>query len=293
MVSICLITYNHQEYISTAIESILMQKTNFDFEIIVGEDFSNDGTRKICEEYENQHYNKIKLLPSDKNYGVIPNFIRTLKACNGKYIAICEGDDYWIDPLKLQKQIDFLEGNPDFSLSFHNATIKWDNNSKPDSYFCAVDQKPVSTIENVIKGWFIPSASMVFRSEAIMPLPEWFSSVYNGDWALQMLTASKGKIGYLNETMSVYRKNDNSLSGGIGKDSAFVNDKKIQLLSLIDKHTNYQYSELINKRKRELEKDVMDFNLYQKNKFLYWILNPGKLIATVKRITLGLNETKK
>ena len=117
MVSVCMITYNHEAFIAEAIEGVLMQQTSFPIKLIIGEDHSTDNTRAICEEYEIKHPDVIELLPKEEqNLGMTPNFIKTLKACTNKYIAICEGDDYWIDPLKLQMQVDFLERNADYSL---------------------------------------------------------------------------------------------------------------------------------------------------------------------------------
>jgi len=249
VVSISCITYNHENFIRDAIEGFLIQKTTFPVEILIHDDASTDKTASIVKEYAEKHSDLIiPIFQTENQYSQgnkpLANFV--FPRARGKYIALCEGDDYWTDPLKLQKQVDFLEANPDFKLCFHNATIKWDNNSKPDSYFCAVDQKPVSTIEDVIKGWFIPSASMVFRREAIMPLPGWFSNVYNGDWALQMLAASKGKIGYLNETMSVYRKQPGNLSATIK--SEFIWMQRIKLLHYFNLYTSFKYNDIINER---------------------------------------------
>jgi len=116
-----MITYNHERYISEAIDGILMQECDFEYELVIGEDYSTDNTRKICEQYAAKYPNKIKLLQSVNNWGMNSNFIRTVKECNSKYIALCEGDDYWTDPLKLQKQVDFLEKNKEYSLCFHRA----------------------------------------------------------------------------------------------------------------------------------------------------------------------------
>ena len=107
LLSIASITYNHEQFIAQAIESWLMQKTSFEIEIIIGEDCSTDNTRAIIEKYRKLHPDLIKLIISESNVGMMPNFIRTLAACRGKYIALCEGDDYWTDPYKLQKQVDF------------------------------------------------------------------------------------------------------------------------------------------------------------------------------------------
>jgi glycosyltransferase involved in cell wall biosynthesis len=115
-VSVAMITFNHERFIHEAINSILSQKTDFHFELVLGEDHSTDSTRHICEEYVQKYPEKIRLLPSNKNLGMIPNLIRTFQACLGQYIAFLEGDDYWTDALKLQKQVDFLDANPDYGL---------------------------------------------------------------------------------------------------------------------------------------------------------------------------------
>src|SRR5690606_34101688 len=125
LISVCMITYNHEAYIKQAIEGILMQQTNFDVELIIADDCSTDRTETIIRELiENHSENfKIKYYRHDINIGMMPNFIFSLKKCTGKYIALCEGDDYWTDPLKLQKQVDFLEGNPEYGICFHNVRI--------------------------------------------------------------------------------------------------------------------------------------------------------------------------
>jgi hypothetical protein len=138
-----------------------------------------------------------------------------------------------------KRYIDFLEANSDFSSCFHNAIIKWEDGSFPDTLFCPPNQKEISTIEDVIKGWFIPSASMVFRSDALFPLPEWYKNIYNGDWAMQMLVSNKGSIGYSNEVMSVYRKSQGSLSYSTGKEVEFVNKMRKELLDHFNLETNY------------------------------------------------------
>ncbi|MFC1793548.1 glycosyltransferase [Planctomycetota bacterium] len=116
LVSAAMITYNHAPYIADAIEGILQQETNFPFELVIGEDCSTDGTREIVLNYQKKYPDIIKIITSDKNVGSCKNTVRTERACRGKYIAYCEGDDYWHHPLKLQKQIDFLETHPDYGL---------------------------------------------------------------------------------------------------------------------------------------------------------------------------------
>lgn len=111
LVSVCMITYNHEKYIKDAIEGILMQKTSFPIELIIGEDCSTENTRKIVEDYAEKYPNLIFAQYSEKNLDMMNNFFNVLQAVRSKYIALCEGDDYWTDPLKLQKQVDFLANN--------------------------------------------------------------------------------------------------------------------------------------------------------------------------------------
>ena len=118
VVSICCITYNHEQYISEAINSFLMQETDFPFEVVIGEDCSTDNTRKIVEKYKEMYPNIIKLIVSENNVGMQANGQRTMEACIGEYMALCEGDDYWTDKNKLQIQKDFLESNPEYIICY-------------------------------------------------------------------------------------------------------------------------------------------------------------------------------
>ena len=119
LLSIVTITYNHEPFIAKTIEGVLMQQVNFRIELIIAEDCSTDGTRAICQQYAEQYPALIRLITSESNVGAIANERRAMQAARGKYIAFCEGDDYWTDPLKLQKQVDFLESHPDYSVTFH------------------------------------------------------------------------------------------------------------------------------------------------------------------------------
>ena len=119
MLTVVTITYNHEQYIHQCIEGILAQKTSFPVEYIIADDCSTDGTRAICEEYARNYPDIIRLVSSSANVGAVENEQRAFLAAKGKYIATCEGDDYWTDPLKLQKQVDFLESHPEYSVCFH------------------------------------------------------------------------------------------------------------------------------------------------------------------------------
>lgn len=123
LVSINMITYNHAPFIAQAIEGVLCQKTTFLFELIIGEDCSTDGTREIVFEYQKKYPHIIRVITSGENVGMKKNGLRTIKACQGKYIAFCEGDDYWQSPFKLQKQADYLEGNPACGLVYSSYDV--------------------------------------------------------------------------------------------------------------------------------------------------------------------------
>jgi glycosyltransferase involved in cell wall biosynthesis len=282
MLSICMITYNHANYIQDAIEGVIRQMTDFSLELVIGEDFSSDNTRSICQDYKEKYPQLIRLLPSEKNLGAIPNFIQTLDACSGKYIAYCEGDDYWTDPYKLQKQVDFLEANLDYSLCFHNALVKHDGVKGKDHLFCDENVKEVTSIEDIIASWYIPSVSMVFRNEAF-ELPDWLNQIYNGDYALHLLLAYKGEIKYFKEVMAVYRKNSGALSAGIGKNYVYINNEIIKLLKIFNIHSNQIYSDKIEKRILQLEYENKHLEIRKKYPF-YKYLNTKIWISKIKSI---------
>lgn len=171
MVSVCMIAYNHEKYIAQAIEGVMMQQASFPFKLVIGEDCSTDNTRKICKAYKAKYPDKIQLLLPDSNLGMTHNFISTLQACTGKYIAICEGDDYWTDSYKLQMQFDFLETHENYSVCFHRYKILEDelNQYRNDNcgfLFADCQNKGVNIYtELFLKHWITQPATMIFRRE--------------------------------------------------------------------------------------------------------------------------------
>lgn len=200
-----MITYNHEKYIGQAIDSIIMQKVNFNYEIVIGEDCSTDKTREIILAYKKKFPDKIKLLLHEKNIGAMQNQLMTLAACKGKYIALCEGDDYWSDPKKLQKQIDFLESHPDFAICHHRVLIL--NEETKEKKLSNDNKKEISDIYDLAKGNYIYTASCVYRNQNY-EFPEWFYKSPIGDFPLHLLNARLGKIKYFNDAMCVYRIHD-------------------------------------------------------------------------------------
>lgn len=210
MVSIDMITYKHEAYIAQAIEGVLMQETNFKYELAIFDDCSPDGTEDIIRNIIATHPkgNLIKYFRHETNIGMMGNAIFALNQCTGKYIAICEGDDYWTDPLKLQKQVDFLEANPDYSFSFHDCTILQESTKKEGLRIGdrKIDETP--DLKSVIISNNMPTASLVFRTLDWGKLPKWFFEISKGDYGLVVLLAEKGRGKYFHESMSVYRVHD-------------------------------------------------------------------------------------
>jgi glycosyltransferase involved in cell wall biosynthesis len=241
-----MITYNHEDYIVEAIESVLKQVTSFSLRLVIGEDGSTDGTREICAAYAKKHPGIVQLLPAGGNRGMMQNFIRTLQACDGKYIAFLEGDDYWTDPYKLQKQIDFLETHPAYSACFHNVTIRnTKNNTTSERVFHTHLTQDTFETEDLLRQWFIPSASFVSVNYPGLVLPDWFPFCKSGDIPLLLLLSLQGKFKYIDEIMGVYRVHDKGLSAS----AAHLGYEKIISMIYIyenfNVYTGYRYHKKI------------------------------------------------
>jgi glycosyltransferase involved in cell wall biosynthesis len=252
-ISVLVPTYNHEKYIRQALDSILTQEVDCDFEIVIGEDASTDQTPSILNEYQNRYPNQIRVLLSDRagaerdrkrGLGGKNNFIRTLKACRGEYVAFLDGDDYWTDTHKLQKQVDFLDTHPDFVICFHNVNSFFEDGTQAPENLLSNEVREVSSIEDLLKGNFIPAPSAMFRSGLVTDFPDWFLTLKIGDWPFYILAAQHGKIGYLNEVMAAYRVHRAaywSYTGRSHQDITFL-----KMLKFIDEHLNGRYQHIIN-----------------------------------------------
>jgi glycosyltransferase involved in cell wall biosynthesis len=212
-VSVAVITYNHLAFIRQAIESVLMQKTDFDFEIVVGEDGSTDGTREVVLDMHRNWPDRIHPMLREANLGMMPNILQTLRDCQGDYVAYLEGDDYWTDPHKLQKQVDFLEAHDDYVMCFHNTIYTYDD-GRPDHLRHQNAWDTLSS-EELILGFHDFSypnpacaghtSSLVFRNHLLPDYPAWLLDSISGDLPLEMLIAQHGQAKFINEAMSVHR----------------------------------------------------------------------------------------
>ncbi|MDD2852001.1 MAG: glycosyltransferase [Desulfuromonadaceae bacterium] len=249
--SILMITYNHEAYLSQALESILMQEVDFQYEIVVGEDCSTDGTRSILLKYQRRYPDRIRAILPENNLGMMRNFMETYQTCCGDYVAILEGDDYWSSPHKLQKQIDFLDANPDFMICFHNAETLSELGGKSGVSLCPPHQKAISGIEDLFFNNFIPTVTAVFRNKLFGDFPEWFEQLSYGDWPLHLLNARFGKIGYLNEIAAVYRIHQ----GGAASEAMIDTSRYLRNIEGIinvyerfNSYYNFRYESIIARR---------------------------------------------
>ncbi len=213
LVSIVVLTYNHEKFIQQALDGILMQKVNFNYEIIIGEDCSTDRTREIVFAYAKKYPDRIKVVTSEKNIGQINNEIRTIKKCNGKYLAFCEGDDYWVDNLKLQKQVDFLEKNEDYGMVHTDANHFDQKKQKLIRDFNKSNSIHIPSGEifsRLLKNfYFIKTATVMVRKEVLLNAFD-YRRCQDKQWLLTDLAiwleiAAKSKVKYFDETMATYR----------------------------------------------------------------------------------------
>ncbi|MBL0339981.1 MAG: glycosyltransferase [Bacteroidetes bacterium] len=247
LVSVCIQTYQHAAFIKQCLDSIISQKTNFPFEIILGEDESTDGTREICVQYAEKYPDLIRLfLRSRKDVIKINgketgrfNFKENLKSAKGNYIAICEGDDFWIDENKLQYQFDFLESNAEYSVCFHKVKIL-KNNELIDDYITKVPSQ-TSTIAELAGGNYIHTPTVMFRNHLVLPI--WFDEILAGDYALHVLNALNGKLYCMDRIMAVYRIH----GGGIWSTNSEESNqlKWLSVLTTLCNNLNGEVRELI------------------------------------------------
>lgn len=277
LISICCLTYNHEPYIRQCLDGFLMQKTNFAFEILIHDDASTDNTAEIIQEYEKKYPDIIKPIYQKENQyskGKPISVTYQFPRAEGKYIAMCEGDDYWIDPYKLQKQVDFLESNRDYNISAHNA-IRLENSNGIYALFNRMPLKKTFTIQDLImEGWFIPTASIVFRKESLInnPMKELF---FNGDYYLQLLllTPLNSYGHYIDQVMSIYRIHENGISNiqhGRGSNEKDL----ISLLQYVDQYSDRQYTDLFSERISIMQKEYVQRQqrIKHRNTFLFKLI---------------------
>lgn len=255
--TVWMITYNHERFIAQALDSVLMQKTNFRYEILIGEDCSTDKTRTILKEYEKKYPGVISAIYQDHNVGAMRNAYEfCYPLLKGKYIALCEGDDFWTDPFKLQKQVDFLESNADFSICSGNA-IRRNEISATECEWLGKNHRSVSTLRDILRyGSGGATCTLLFRNNLFDKIPEWLYTLTTADWPLQILCTTNGKMKYFPEVLGVYRINE----GGVTTTKSL--DGQIKLFENNGIHTINVLMQNYKTYKRELKAHAAEFWYY-------------------------------
>lgn len=248
-VTIASISYNAEEYIAEALDSWLEQKTDFPFEIVVSDDGSTDKTCEIVKDYMSRFPN-IRLINTG-HIGCMPNFIRSLKASKGKYIALCDGDDYWIDPMKLQKQFDFMETHPDFSACYTNSyvlnTLTGDKKIAKTKVWDVANTGDLLAHRDDDNVQMSPghTSTFFFRNQFIISYPQWWLNTILYDFTTCMLMSKYGKAKFINDFTSIYRHRPDGISS---VDYSFIKNacERIYTYKHVNRDFHFRYLRKIN-----------------------------------------------
>lgn len=316
MVSVTCVAFNHEYCIAETMDSFLMQDTNFPFEILINDDASTDRTAEILKEYQSAYPNIVKpVLQTENQFSQHINTMAILyPLIKGKYVAFCDGDDYWTDNQKLQIQVDGLEKKPELDLCFHYAHTLV-NNKKVGIFAKHAENDTIINIQEVIlgDGVFCPTASLLFTNRLISSLPAWFDTAIPGDYVAQIMGAANGGALYINRCMSVYRTGEVSswtesetLKNSQKRKQSL--DNLVEQLTFINEQLNFKYDDEIETvilenrtdfiRTRTIEKSVKN-EVFQENKETFSIMTivlwhllfkHTKLLDTLKGMVEMKNE---
>ncbi len=269
-VSVLMIAYNQGKYIAEAIQGVMAQRGQFKLRLIIGEDYGNDATRQICEGYARKYPDKILLLPSDRNYGIQRNFIRVLQACfDSDYLAICEGDDKWTDPDKIDSQLEFLQGNKEYVAHSHNV-IKRNLITGEDSPFgkeesCELD------FDELFCGWTFHAVSLVVKTDVLKNIPlDRLPYFISADRFLNRWIACHGRLFYDGEKyMAVYHRHDSGASQNSNR--LVLRYQERDMLNFFDDYVSKENWESLIKSKKNALQDIAYFSALEngdmKNRF--------------------------
>lgn len=239
--SLLLVTYNHEEYIRQALDSVMMQKTDFDFEIVVADDHSQDSTLAIIEECAAGNHD-LRVLPSERNVGITRNYQRGFAACRGEYIAVLEGDDVWISPTKLKSSVAFLDQHPECAFCFHRF-LRYDETSSSFSVHPPLEmgaEFALYTAAQLASDNFIGNFSAcVYRRDCIDRLDPALFEMKVYDWMLNITVAQAGMIGYLPTIMSIYRAH--ASGAWSGKTLAEHTPELLNLIGVYNEYLNFKF----------------------------------------------------
>src|SRR5262245_721255 len=245
-VSVLIKAYNHEPFIAAAVEGALAQRTDFAYEIVIGEDCSTDGTRDILLRLRDRHPERIRLLLRERNLGNIRNLTDTLGACRGEYVALLDGDDYWTSSVKLQQQVAFLDTHPSFSSCAHNAVVIDPTGQVVGTYCSPTQPSHAITLRRMLVRDPVPTSSVMFRGGLIGAFPDWYYTVMMADWPLHVLNLRHGDMWYDAQAAAAYRVH----SGGLwsGAEPVRRRTARIELYERLNQELGFAHDRLIRSR---------------------------------------------
>lgn len=295
MVSIRCITYNHAPYIRQCLEGFVMQKTNFRFQAVVHDDASTDGTTDIVKEYAEKFPDIIVPMYEEENrWSKHDGSLLTIMLpymYKAKYWAECEGDDYWIDPFKLQKQVDYMESHPECSYCGTNGIVVWEGGQKRPEFFNSTIESHVVLPNEVIGKWLFPTASSIFRMDVMEKKIESGINTYGSDQTIILIALFLGEIYAMSDLTCVYRRDMKSLVSSTNKARSkgreYITEQQIKQYSQYNEYTKGKYANyvlpLISRLKKKSE--------------VYKVMNYSYILACFRNpivfITLAINKIKK
>ncbi|MDR2050479.1 MAG: glycosyltransferase family 2 protein [Deltaproteobacteria bacterium] len=248
--SVLTLAYNQADYIGDCIEGVLAQQTNFPFQHIIADDASDDGTQEIILDYAAKHPHILPIFQRTRSFG--PGNVHALfDMARTEYAALCDGDDYFTDPLKLQTQADFLDAHPDCGLCFHPVRVLYENAPEKEGIYPPPEGLPRGVrrfyyLSELVRANMIQTNSVMYRWRFRQGLPQWFrSDLMPGDWYWHLLHAEKGKIGFINKIMSVYRRQAGGVYALSAKDKLRHRNKvalaELETYKVINEHFQGQF----------------------------------------------------
>lgn len=268
LLSVCVRTHNQEHFIREALDSVLCQKTTFPFEIIISDDASSDGTIAVLNEYQQQHPDKIRLLLSETNIGGPENLKRVIEASNAKYITCLDGDDFYTDEYKLQKQVDFLESNPEYSACFHN-TWYADEAGNLKGVFNRPDFHAVHDAHEFIRErWFVPIHSAVLRREYI-DFPDWYNTIMNDDYVVHLSVVKHAPYYFMPDVMVAYRRHSGNTSIAY-RDLILTDTQLCSVLENMKPLYPIEYALYFDARIDEYKAEIADLQLLQNQPWRRW-----------------------
>ena len=280
-----MITYNHERFVEQAISGILSQNIDFSVQLVISDDFSSDSTiQKISSLLDSTETEiSIDLFFQEQNLGIIENFVFALQKCRGKYIAICEGDDFWIDDNKLINQLRLVEADPDLVGSFHKVKVVYDDKPYLSGEYSSDVSEILHTRDLIADKSLIHTSSLFFRKDALI-FPEWYFSMLSGDFALTSILSAYGPFRKVDKFMSTYRVH----GGGVTNSPAYNRDNidlKMNILSKLNEFHNFKYQTeflaVINKLYLRKTENV---------NILTWLRRKLRLGLVVKRLGFFIKQ---